>query len=282
MDIEDKISSIKLVIEEQLEVCKICLWLSGHGPLKYEGEMIDCSLAPVKRVASVPIVLAAGQSAHTILDSTEKDGNFVRDLYSIVRCSLEAWINAAYIIVEKEDVAERAIRHVEFASYKRFNRNVGTGPFSMRIGTSHDIPDILKQRFKEFMEKGKGNWTHLDTHSRINRVGKLGGGVAGGRLLGGYALIYSISSEIIHGSLYGAHHFFSGYMKEFGSVENYLINTRSQLFEILLALTHGIGGYMSAFFYVHKFKELLEKEEEIFQKVMTIVRANQGEKAFPE
>lgn len=52
-----------------------------------------------------------------------------------------------------------------------------------------------------------------------------------------YGLIYAISSEVIHGSVYGMSYFMSAHNPGEMNVEDFLANTESQVVDILSAVS---------------------------------------------
>ncbi|MEI7293463.1 hypothetical protein WCQ02_15035 [Paraburkholderia tropica] len=87
--------------------------------------------------------------------------------------------------------------------------------------------------FPDFAEKGKESWTSLDAVGRINKIGKVVS-ASGGALLGAYGGIYAVSSEVIHGSVYGMSYFFSAHRRE-ETFEAFRSATVEQVIDILIA-----------------------------------------------
>lgn len=191
----------------QQEFLRLALFVASQGPATFEGENLTCSLPDGQRRVSTLVAMAAGQSLETLLRMVKLRGIPVRDAYSIARSAIESYVNASYLLAESDEVAARAIRYVSFASWRHHNRKFGSGEFSIEVRSDPDSSATLVNEYPEFSGKGKGVWTTLDVPSRIRRVGALAGHRAGSRLLAAYGLIYSLSSEIIHGSPFGASYF---------------------------------------------------------------------------
>lgn len=197
--------ALKSIVLSQMELLRVSLYVATQGPMVYQGENLRCMLSEAKLKTSQHIAMCAGQSVHTILKCTEWRGIPVRDLYPIARSAIESFLNAAYLLVEDESAAERAVRWMKYRAWKEGNRRVGSGEFTIWLSSSPESPP---SEFAEFTIKGASReWSTLDTPSRIRRVEELAGKKAGSRLLGAYALIYSISSEVIHGSPFGVNFF---------------------------------------------------------------------------
>jgi len=270
MNIDERLESLKAVLSGQMELLRLCLKVTNDGTIEYQGEVASCSLSEPKIKTSTLVAMAAGQSVNTILKIAEWRGIPVRDLYPVARCALESFINAAYLIAEEDSVAERAIRYIAFASYRQHNRKVGSGKFSLDISTQPKATAEEEARFSEF--KGKNSWTSLDAASRMNKVGQLAGDKAGSRLLAGYALLYSISSEIIHGSPFGVNYFFQAHLSanREGDVEAFREATARHVEDILIALIHGLAGYLSAFFTLQGMESLKRAEQSLFNTYLVL------------
>ncbi|EFF74772.1 hypothetical protein [Achromobacter piechaudii] len=66
-----------------------------------------------------------------------------------------------------------------------------------------------------------------------------------------FALVYAVSSEIIHGSVYGMGYFMSAHNPRNESVEAFQAGTEAQGVDILTAVIHATSGFLSAFATVH-------------------------------
>lgn len=270
MSIDERLASLKAVLSGQMELLRLCLKIINDGAIEYQGERAACSLSEPKIKTSTLVAMAAGQSVNTVLKIAEWRGIPVRDLYPVERCALESFINAAYLISEEDAVAEKAIRHVAFAAYRQHNRKVGSGKFSLDISTQPTATAEEDARFSEF--KGSNSWTSLDAASRMNKVGQLAGDKAGSRLLAGYALLYSISSEIIHGSPFGVNYFFQAHLlaSSEGNVEAFREATARHVEDILIALIHGLAGYLLAFFTLQGMESLKHAEQSLFNTYLVL------------
>ena len=122
--------------------------------------------------------------------------------------------------------------------------------------------------FPDFAEKGKESWTSLDAVSRINKIGKVVS-ASGGALMGAYGGIYAVSSEVIHGSLYGMSYFFSAHKKE-ETVEAFRAATVEQVIDILIAVSHASSGFLSAFANVQKLGQFVLAEHDMFKQLFRV------------
>lgn len=269
----DILTALQILQEELL---RIALYIAMQGPIEFCGEKLECSLSGPKRRISSMLAMAAGQSTVTLMGMTNSDGPPVRDAYPIARTIVEALVNAAYITAEDDSVAERAIRSVKYASWKHYNRKIGSGDFGFEIKTKPELEEPVIREFEEFAGKGMNCWTDLDVPSRIRRVGELSDHWAGIKLLGGYALIYAISSEIIHGSPYGVHYFYNAHVQnkdpqdEKSQVEEFLAGTVHQLERILISVISAHCGYLNTFFSVQKMSAPLAEEGKLYKRLQEL------------
>lgn len=266
-ELKQQIDDRKGVILVQLELLKLCLFVASEGPANYQGEEIACVLPKNKIKASTMIAMAAGQSVNTILKMTDMRGIPVRDIYPIARCAIESFINASYLISEDEAASVRAIQYVPYAWHKQRNRTDGYGDMQIQLLSNEPVPDEQKH----FVGKGNGKWTKLNATQRIERVGQLAGKRSGSRLQGGYTLIYSISSEIIHGSPFGVAYFFSNNRTDLEDpIESFRVSTGLQIVDVLTATAHGIAGYLHTFFSLQRHQKPLHDEEKIFNRLLAL------------
>ncbi|WBY02407.1 DUF5677 domain-containing protein [Ramlibacter tataouinensis] len=203
----------------------------------------------------------------------------VRDAYPIARSAVESFVNASYLLAECDQVAARAIRYVDFAAWRHGNRRIGSGEFSLEVRSDDDPQSTLAGEYPEFAGKGAGSWTSLDVPSRVRRVGELAGRKSGSRLLAAYALLYSLSSEIIHGSPFGVSYFYSAHQHGEPTTEAFRAGTIRHLEEILIAVLHAGCGYLAAFFEKQSMEAPLKAEERIFKRLFAL--STKPSSAFP-
>jgi hypothetical protein len=173
-------------------------------------------------------------------------------------------------MAESDNVAARAIRYIDFAAWRHHNRKFGSGDFSIEVHSDPDPQATLAQKYPEFSGKGNGSWTNLDVPSRIRQVGELAGRRAASRLLVAYGLIYSISSEIIHGSPFGASYFYSAHLKGERTTEAFQAATVRHLEKIFIGVLHAGCGYLTAFFGQQNMQAPLKAEENIFMRLLEL------------
>ncbi|MDF3193073.1 DUF5677 domain-containing protein [Pseudomonas sp. 1928-m] len=283
MDAEEELSlldALRGLAMLQLEFLRLALFVASQGPSTYEGETLTCSLPDAQRRTSTLLAMGAGQSVQSLLHIAKQRGIPVRDAYPIARSAIESFVNASYLLAESNVVADRAIRYIEFATWRQHNRKFGSGEYSIEVRSDPDPASTLATKFPEFTGKGNGSWTNLDMPSRIRRVGELAGRKAGSRLLAAYGLTYSLSSEIIHGSPFGASFFYSAHLNGEHSTEAFVAGTVRQLEEVFIAVLHAGCGYLAAFFEKQQMRAPLEAEEKLFKRLMEL--STKSASVFPQ
>ena len=263
----------------QQEFLRLALYIASEGPVEFEGQKLVCSLSEPQRRTSTLLAMAAGQSMNTVLKMAKLRGIPVRDTYPVARSAIETFVNAAYLLSEAHQYSDRAIRSIDFAAWKQHNRKVGSGEFALEISSDPNAEQTLATKFPEFQGKGMGTWSSLDVPSRIRRIGELAGKKAGSRLLAAYALTYSLSSEIIHGSPFGVSYFYTGRLKGDDNTDAFRDSTIRQLEEILVAVIHAGCGYLAAFSEIQGMSSLSAAEERIFNRLLDI--STKDPSAFP-
>lgn len=254
----------------QQEFLRLALFVASEGPTIFEGETLTCTLNEDQRRTSTFLAMVAGQSVETLLRMAKLRGIPVRDAYPIARSAVESFVNASFLASESDQVAARAVRYVSYASWRHHNRRFGSGEFAIEVCADPDAAATLAQQFPEFNGKGRGVWNALDVPGRIRRVGEIAGRKAGSRLLAAYGLIYSLSSEILHGSPFGASYFYSAYAANSESTEAFVAGTVRHLEEILIAVLHAQCGYLASFFGLQGMKSALAAEEKLFARLLDL------------
>lgn len=262
----ETLEELLAVIQGQLKLLNLTLFVMSDGPILRQGQWLACSLELDQARATAAVAMGAGQSLNTILKNSTERGLAVRDLYPIARSVVEGFINAAFLTTQPVQVSQRALKHRHYAAWKHTNRVIGSGEFMMTLGDDPEPKVTAARLFPEFAGSGQDSWCSLDTPSKINRIGKVVR-ASGGALLGAYAGIYAVSSEIIHGSVYGMSYFMSAYRGRGQSPEELQLGTEGQMVDILSAVGHAASGFIAAYAYVHQFGPLVLEEHELFKRL---------------
>lgn len=260
------LEELRTVIQGQLELLNLMLFVMSEGPVLRQGQWLACILEVAQARATAAVAMGAGQSLNTILNNSTERGLAVRDLYPIARAVVEGFINAAFFTTQPVEVSQRALKHRHYAAWKHDNRVIGSGEFMMTLGNDPEPKATAARLFPEFAGRGQDSWCPLDTPSKINCIGKVVR-ASGGALLGAYAGIYSVSSEIIHGSVYGMSYFMSAYRGLEQTTEAFQLGTEGQMVDILSAVGHAASGFIAAFANVHQFGPLVLEEHVLFKRL---------------
>lgn len=274
------LAELRAVLAEQLEIIRLILHLLSRGPIRYKDDVFVCFLEEDKKRATAAVAMGAGQTLGTILRNSSERGIAVRDLYPMARSVVEGFINAAFFVTQPVEVAQRALEHRHYAAWKHRNRVVGTGQFMFSLGTDPDPKATRANKFPAFAGRGQDSWSSLDTPSKIDRIGQ-SVAAAGGALLGAYAAIYAVSSEIIHGSVYGMSYFMGIHTAGQQSVESFLNATDEQVVDIMSSVGHAASGFIAAFCNHQKMGALVLDEHELFKRLYRAATGDDWEQSEP-
>lgn len=267
------LQELREVIPKQQELLRVVLYLLSEGPIEFLGQRLENTMERDKTRAVAAVSMGAGQSMNAVLKLSHEEGIAVRDMYPIARSVVEGFINAAFFATQPIEVSQRALRHKDFAAWKHTNRVIGSGDFMVKLGSEENLQPFLEKEFPEFCGKGQGSWTNLDVPSRIRCVGEVVR-AAGGALLGAYGGIYAVSSEIIHGSVFGTAYFYSIHTGGKKTEEGFKKSILQQRIDILSAVTHAASGFLAAYGNTQKLGALVLAEHELFKR---LYRASTGD-----
>jgi hypothetical protein len=260
------LQELREAIAKQQELVTLVLYLLSKGPANLFDQPLVSKLHRDQARAVAATAMGAGQTTNTILKLSHESGIVVRDMYPLARSVVESYINAAFFATQPIEVSQRAIRHKDFAAWKHANRVIGSGDFMIAIGSQKQIKPFLEKEFPEFAGRGQGSWTNLDVPSRIRLVGEEVG-AAGRALLGAYGGVYAISSEIIHGSVFGTAYFYSSGTGDPKSDEGFKRGVLQQRIDILSAVAHAASGFLAAYAKTEKMAPLVLTEHELYKRI---------------
>lgn len=246
------------------------------------GEMDRLDADMDKPAIRVPLLMlqAAGVSIHSLLALTRERDMSIRDGFGIARSVIETAVNAAYIAVGGETVAEQAIKHMRQKRWRDLSREASVGGWRMKVRMDVDVlPDDvpgLPEALKEYTNKRGSevrDWTPDNIEKRIDAVAKK---CPGADLPFGAAVfaIYRPSSELLHGTYYGVEYFWQGSSNQYvGTKEAF---DRVWLFDHFVTLLStaffavaGSVHTMSAVFNLRK--ENMQVQERLNQELMKLV-----------
>ncbi len=167
---------------------------------------------PLIATCLVPLLHALGSSTNTITKLAQP-GLATRDCYSIARSVLECAVNLCYIMATGVTAAERAHSHAAQKAHRDLHRESQIAATTFRVASSGTLPIETEQRMQELrteFEWSNGrekSWIDLSIDQRIDAVYSRFGRPIGDRLHVARFALYRHSSEILHGTLFGAHFF---------------------------------------------------------------------------
>jgi hypothetical protein len=174
------------------------------------------NLGAQKEIIDTVILMihAAGVSCHSIVTLSSGTGMSVRDCFPIARSVVETAVNACFIQARGIEAARRAQRHALQKSYRDLNRGAKFGELQMTMSNSAkvDPSDVLglQAAISEFSNK-RGeelrDWTPESIDEKIEAAKAKYGARVGIDLGAARMMIYRHSSEILHGTYFGATYF---------------------------------------------------------------------------
>ncbi len=179
------------------------------------GQVSDSNQSSITDRVVVHMALCGNLSLRRVLELTESpDIGRIRDSYILMRSVVETLTNAAYVSSSGEDIAHKAIRHVE--SRYVLERKVEFGSSSDFRVVLQNVGDTEASNYSEladefFSKRGSiKNWTDLSLPERIKVIASFHPKAAF-LLSAAYTSIYSDASEVLHGSLFGCVRLISGW-----------------------------------------------------------------------
>jgi len=138
-------------------------------------------------------------------------GRKLRDAYIISRSIFEHSLNIGYFSVKGEEMVEKAYNHSLSKTYGDLRRKIEIGDIKFSIGLTDEVEIEKTERLKKAIEEFTNNkgheirtWSDDNTFNKIKLIDeKFGKGISFPFSMCLY-YIYRHSSEIIHGTIFGA------------------------------------------------------------------------------
>jgi hypothetical protein len=159
------------------------------------------------------LIYATGVSIPTIMLLTNEIKLQVRDAYGVARSVFEGFLNASLILIEGRSLAERAYRHAVQKRARMHNREQTSSDLKLvakisLMNGSHSEKEIEKMKSEFSNKRGREKpWIDLTTSQKIEKICLRMSLPYRAKLSLSSMLIYQISSEILHSSLFGAQEF---------------------------------------------------------------------------
>jgi hypothetical protein len=161
--------------------------------------------------------------------------NKMRDCYAISRMIYETSINVLYIAATEFEAMDDMIKYTEEKSKHESTRSIAIDKEAVFLvfdeEKGHTVGFAKNNPFKS---KGDPrNWTNINIERRINTINKKYGDTVSRFLQLSHLTIYRTSSDIIHGTLYGARHMLG------------MVNKTDNAFSIEGMIEHGFGAIIT-------------------------------------
>lgn len=229
----------------------------------------------------IPLLMlqAVGVSIHSILALTQIRDMAIRDGFGIARSAVETSVNAAYIAVGGEPLADQAVRHMRQKRWRDLNRKADIGGTSFTVSryiglTANDLPG-LPEALQEYTNKRGGevrDWTTASIEMRIAAISercKRAGLCFGAAIFA----VYRPSSELLHGTYYGVNYFWQGSREQ--PARNRAAFDNLWLLEhfvtLLSAVFFGASGAVDAIAEVFNLSGHAQKQDQISQVLATLI-----------
>lgn len=228
---------------------------------------------------------AVGVSVHSVLALTRERDMSIRDCFGIARSAVETAINAAFIAISGEPMAQKAIRHMRQKRWRDLRRHGRVG--NHKIAVSRDVQlsvdDLpgLREALEEYTSR-RGDeirdWTPENLETRIAAITTRHG--RAGLCLGVASFsIYRPASELLHGTFYGVNFFWQGSRDTpaRGRDEFDEIWMTEHFVTLLTALFFAVSGVIDAISAVYQLAKHSDFQDELSRNLSTLVEAMGGD-----
>jgi hypothetical protein len=156
----------------------------------------------------------AGVTAKNICEISKMGAMYSRDLYGSARSCVELCINFTYLFSGNPSIPKDMHDHANFMLISRMKREHEIGGIKFDVFRDLEMNDLELRYFSSISnrfttKKGrKRSWSDLSAPQKLEEISKKFGPKISTMLIASYVIIYEISSEYLHGSLYSAYHFY--------------------------------------------------------------------------
>ena len=233
----------------------------------------DMNKLPIR----LPILMlqAVGVSIHSLLLLTQNREMAIRDGFGVARSLVETAVNAAYIAVGGEPMAEQAVRHMRQKRWRDLSREAKIGGWRMTVRRDvglapDDLPGLPEALAEYTSKRGREvrDWTPASIEERIDTIAEL---CKRAGLCFGAAVfaIYRPSSELLHGTYYGVNYFWqgSGEQPTRGRAAFDRLWLLEHFVTLLSATFFGVSGAIDAMAAVFKLPYHAERQDELAQEL---------------
>lgn len=262
------------VLERQLKLAHVLAF-----KMKQASEAVSREETKLRFTSCYPLIHMAGIAALNLTRLTKQDLMSARDAYGIARSCVELSINFAYLLVSENDVLIKIEEHAMFRHLSGLDRARDVGGWYIRATHCGKLSeaaesklDQLKAKFLTKKGRIKG-WSEDSIYKKIDKIAAVLGRQKTIELSSAVDLIYEISSEYIHGSLFSAFHFIG--TREDGSFpsssRDFSASLESRIQESLIAAILGLQGAFECFSEYARDRWMKEEVEDIRREISSIV-----------
>lgn len=265
------IRAITEIAAEYLDICNHLIAVSAEHPGATAYRTEETNIPPDVAFAMSLLMQGAGSSTNTLVKLSQNIGLNGRDCYTIARSIIETLVNASYIAVGGSTRAQAAIRHARQKSVLDLNRVSKVGDSEIRVSYSGSPTEgfgpELDAAIEEFTAKSgrEKSWTEESIDDRIVEVGRVCGADVLGLLHSARFSVYRHSSEVLHGSLFGAMYFLgatspNGQPKSKEAIEEIIAE---QMLLILIGVVLGWAALVGVFHRTFGFNTAFERSNRL-------------------
>lgn len=234
----------------------------------------------------VPILMlqAIGVSIHSVLALTIRRDMNIRDCFGIARSAAETALNAAFIAVKGEHMAQKAIRHMSQKRWRDLRRKGKAGRWYISVErnvsvTEDEVPGLREALAEYTNKRGEEirDWTSESIENRIEIVSEKNS-TAGFCLGMATSTIYRPASEILHGTFYSIVYFWQGGGDKIAKIKTDFdkLWTYEHFITILSTLFFAASGAIEAISSVHNLQGHSERQNNISEMLRELVENIEG------
>jgi hypothetical protein len=204
------VKGMRHILVEQIRQIDLCLHLLS---LRQQGKHeFSCGDDHVL-ITIATMIHMVGISGHSVLKLTEEVSLQSRDAYPLARAIIEGVVNIAFIMAKGAGLADRARRHAEVKSYLDMRRQWKVGQWGIKVGSTAELAEADKARLEAMVPEFRSAnghekaWTPENLTQRLEAIERAFPSSAMISLNAAAFGIYRHSSEVLHGTLFSAIHF---------------------------------------------------------------------------
>jgi hypothetical protein len=202
----------------------------------------------------------------------------IKDGFMLARSVFETAVNSCFILLKDASVAQTAQRHALQKTYRDLKREIEIN--GRAIGWKYKLPDPklfpeLDEALQEFTRNGREvtQWTQVSLDDRVKFIESHKNGVKFSFSTARF-VVYRNSSELLHGTYFGAQYFWSmgvGRAKSRDQAKWIFLNHAINVFTATFSPLHAVNEIVAKMFSIEpiarKNLELLKLTEELVEQM---------------